>query len=78
MSKMLVPRSIVMGLVSQIDDAIDRLMAVPGCDSIDASGVNALVDLLGILDDCAAYQSPDGGGGRRPFAVVDGGLRRAA
>ena len=34
MSKMLVPRSIVMGLVSQIDDAIDRLMAAPGCDSM--------------------------------------------
>jgi hypothetical protein len=35
-----------MQLVDAIDDA-------PGCDSLDVDGVNALVDLLGVLDDAA-------------------------
>jgi hypothetical protein len=45
MTNMLVPCSI-MQLVDAIDDA-------PGCDSLDVDGVNALVDLLGVLDDAA-------------------------
>ena len=72
-TNMLVPCSI-MQLVDAIDDAIERILAVPGCDSLDVDGVNALVDLLGVLDDAAI--DPNGGGGR--LRVIEGGLKLAA
>ena len=30
-----------MQLVAAVDDAIERMLAVPGCDSLDAAGVDA-------------------------------------